>query len=410
MSTTQVLAFFDAGFCSSGPTWEATHRADHWAYSLNQRWSHSYQPHPQTPAGSGRYDLCRAEQAAMVVAAARNVGFTGFVLSLLPWNGGYATGAELLAPHCDESFGLAFQWNNPDTADDDARLRRECRAVVAALGSDRHVRLGGRPTLIVRRPSALSDPSSVLKALRQEAETAGLPGLFVIANAAEKTAKLADAGFDALLDPDPAEWMSCDRHLAHDGFALLQAISGNGELSGLSDNLLNYTTFVLSRMNGRMERAGTLPRILPGFCDIADRQDGGAVILKEMTETRIVKEFYGMFVRKAMSLVEAQFDEGKRAVFVDSWNDWRHHSQIEPTEQNGTGLLTQTQEAIVWGHYLARTQTHHLKPRERVADGGLRRRVSGACAALAEKLDQAGIQSTLSKTIVRTDARDQTHG
>lgn len=387
MNPTQVLAFFDARFCASGPVWESTGHADHWEHALNQRWTRSYQPHARTPAASGRYDLSQTEQAAMVVRAARNIGLNGFVLSLLPGNGGYVTGADMLNGHCDETFGLAFQWNNADAANDPRRLRQECQDVVAALHPWRHVRLDGRPVLIVRHPHALANPALILEMLRQEAASAGLPGLFVIANAAEQTESLSQAGFDALLDPDPAEWISCERHLAHDGFALLQTVAGKAESAGLRDSLLNYTTFISSRMNDRARRGKVFPRVLPEFCDTIDHEDGESVVLKEVKNPISHKELYGMFLRKAISVVESQFKKGERAVFIDSWNGWHHHSQIEPSVQDGGTLLAHTQDAIVWGRYLARTQMTHVKERERTMSGDLRRKISRLCDTLSHTIE-----------------------
>lgn len=305
MSTTRVLAFFDTRFCASGP----------------------------------------------VVAAARGAGLGGFVLDLLPWNGGYVCGAEMLDRYCDGDFGLAFQWDNGEVDGDQDRLHRACVAVVAALRPWRHVVLGGHPVLIVRRPHALPDAALVTAMLRHEATAQGLSGLYLIANAAEASGVLGQAGFDAFLDPDPADWTSCAR--------------------------------AASRMVDRPRCGKVLPRVRSAFGDWPDHPDGGAMVL---TDTK--SALYGMLLREAVDAVEDQFPAGERAVFVDSWNGWRKRSQIEPTSQAADTLLRETRDAIAWGRYLARSRQSRLKePECRLSDDS-RAGIAALCAQVAAEVER----------------------
>lgn len=382
MSTTRVLAFFDARFCSTGPLWEAAGRPNHWRHCLEPRSLHATHPLIQTPSSLGAYDLAQPDQAAAVVAAARGAGLGGFVLDLLPWNGGYVCGAEMLDSHCDDDFALAFQWDNGDLGGDWQRLHHACAAVVAALRPWRHAPLAGCPVLIIRRPHGVPDPALVVAMLRREAISQGLPGLYVIANAAECRGSIADAGFDALLDPDPAEWVSCDRASRADGYALLQAMAGQGDAALLRDQVLEYQVFSASRMVNRNVRGKVLPRVLPAFSDWPDHSDGGAVVLMNATPAA-----YSMFLRKALAVVEHLFPAGERAVFVDSWNDWRRRSQLEPTTRLGDSLLRDTRDAIAWGRYLARTQVPHIKQAEVPLSDGHRVAITTLCARLAADLE-----------------------
>lgn len=382
MSTTRVLAFFDTRFCSSGALWEAAGRPNHWRHCLEPRALRANHPHLQTPSSLGVYDLSRPEQAAAVVAAARGAGLGGFVLDLLRWDVGYVTGAEMLDSHCDQTFGLAFQWDHGDLGADWEDQHRACAAVVAALRPWRHANLGGRPVLILRRPHALPDAARILSMLRREATAQGLPGLYLIANASENRGRVAEAGYDALLDPGPAEWVSCEGALRADGYALLQALAGNGDGGGLRDQVLDYLTFAASRMVNRTRRGPVLPRVLPGFCDWADRPDGGAVILSNITPS-----VYGMFLRKAVAVVEHLFPADQRAVFLESWNGWRHRSQIEPTTAAADTLLRDTRDAIAWGRYLARTQDVHGKQPEQSLPANDRAAIARLCAELERRLE-----------------------
>lgn len=382
MSTTPVLAFFDTRFCSAGPVWEAAGRPNHWRHCLEPRLLRAAHPPIQTPSALGVYDLSRPEQAAAVVAAARGVGLGGFVLDLLPWDGGYVCGAEMLDSLCDDSFGLAFQWDHGDVGGDWDRLHRACTAVVGALRPWRHVLLGGCPVLIVRRPHALSDPALAVAMLRSEAVAQGLPGLYLIANSAEATGALDQAGFDCLLDPNPAEWISCERATRDDGYALLQALAGQGDAAALRDQILDYQTFAASRMVNRSLRGKVLPRVLPGFTDWPDHPDGGAVVLMNANPAP-----YAMFLRKALAVVEELFPAGQRAVFLDSWNFWRNRSQIEPTTRGADSLLRETRDAIAWGRYLARTQQVAIKAPELRLPDEQRAAIAALCSQLSMELE-----------------------
>lgn len=382
MSTTRVLAFFDSRFCASGPVWDATGKADHWRRSLAPRPRHDSHPPIQTPQQDG-YDLSQPQQAAAVVAAARGTGLGGFVLDLLPWNGGYVCGAEMLDPYCDGDFGLAFQWDNGDGGGDWDRLHQACIAVVAALRPWRHVRLGGHPVLIVRRPHALPDAALVTAMLRHEATAQGLSGLYLIANAAEASGILGQAGFDAFLDPDPADWVSCENTNRDDGYAHLLVRTGQGDAAALRDQSLDALAFVASRMVNRPRRGKVLPRVLPAFADWPDRPDGGAVVLTG-TKTAL----YGMFLRKAIDVAEDLFPADERAVFVDSWNGWRKGSQIEPTSQAADTLLRETRDAIAWGRYLVRSRQIRLKEPERRLSDDSRAGIAALCAQVAVEVER----------------------
>lgn len=298
MSPTRVLAFFDTRFCASGP----------------------------------------------VVAAARGVGLGGFVLDLLPWNGGYVCGAEMLNRYCGDDFGLAFQWDNGEVGGDRDRLHRACSAVVAALRPWCHALLGGHPVLIVRRPHALPDAALVTAMLRREATAQGLSGLYLIANTAEVSGVLGQAGFDAFLDPDPVDWGSCAR--------------------------------AASRMANRPRRGKVLPRVRSV---LTDHPDGGALV-----PANTVTALHGMFLRKAIDETDDLFPADERAVFVDSWTGWRKRSQIESPDP----LLRQTRDAIAWGRYLVRSRQVRLKEPERRLSDHSRAGIAALCAQVAAEVER----------------------
>lgn len=385
----KVIAFFDARFQESGPLWEALGRRNHWRWSLEPRPARSFQQSLRMPSRLGAYDLARPEMAASVVMAAREAGLAGFALDLYRAREGYLTGAECLDPWCDGDFGLAFRWDNGLRGASSATMdweghRRDLAAVVAAMRPWRHATLGGRPVLVIQRPHTLAEPALTVTLLQEEARRAGLPGLYIIANAAEETPRLGGAGFGALLDPDPAEWVSCDVVTPDTGFTILQALAGYEDAAVVLDTVLNYRTFSCSRMVNRSRRGKVLPRVMPAFSNWPDHDERGAVNL-----VNTFPSLYNAFMRKSISVVSDAFAEDERAVFLDSWNYWRYGSQIEPETRRGDSLLRETRSAINWGRYVARTQVPVHKAEAVTLDSAARARIDTLCSKLMQAVEAA---------------------
>lgn len=275
----RVLAFFDARFQSSGELWEAGGRVDNWDRILGihpLRRHHS--PLLQPSKALGRYDLADARSVGRVVAVARAAGIGGFVLDCHRHGDRYVTGAECLDAWCDEDFGVAFRWN-PYTdgvaGQDEAAQSVTVAALMDAITGFGHVLADGRAVLVVNDPYRLPRPARTVALLREAASTAGIGGLYLVATAAEAKGGLLDAGFDALLDPNPAQWASCKPADLLTGYTFLQAEAGQADGGMFDDTLMTYTQFVNSRMIGRPSRGKVLPRVMPDFANWTEHPQGG---------------------------------------------------------------------------------------------------------------------------------------
>ncbi|TWB54358.1 glycoside hydrolase family 99-like domain-containing protein [Nitrospirillum viridazoti] len=350
----RVLAFFDARFQSSGPLWQALGSGDPWARALDAypaRRHHS--PLLQPGKALGRYDLADAAGAGRVVAVARATGIGGFVLDCHRFEGGYLTGAECLDVWCDDDFGLAFRWT-PAPVDDPAS---DAAALMAAIAGFSPLLADGRQLLVVNEPYTLPDPAGTVALLRQAAVAAGLGGLYLVATAAEARGGLLDAGFDALLDPGPAQWRSCKPAELLNGYTFLQAEAGHADGGMFDDTIMSYAQFVNSRMVDRPSRGKVFPRVVLDFADWPDHPQGGATLLASTSSV-----LYRRFLAGAMVHVAQHFPEAERLVFIDSWNHWRQRSQIEPTTQFGSTVLDETANGIRQGGYVALTRVGEPTP------------------------------------------------
>ncbi|WP_044562855.1 glycoside hydrolase family 99-like domain-containing protein [Azospirillum sp. B4] len=374
--TLRVLAFFDARFQLSGPLWQALGGGDPWQSALAAypaRRHHS--PLLQPGKALGRYDLADAASAGRVVAVARAAGIGGFVLDCHRHEGRYLTGADCLDPWCDTDFGLAFRWT-PAPVEDAAV---DAVALMEAIAGYSPVMADGRPLLLVNEPYKLPDPAGTVALLRQAAADADLGPIYLVATAAEARGGLLDAGFDALLDPSPAQWRSCKPAELLNGYTFLQAEAGQADAGMFDDTIMSYAQFVNSRMVDRPTRGKVFPRVVLDYADWPDHPQGGATLLASTSSV-----LYRRFLAGAMVHVAHHFPEGERLVFIDSWNHWRQRSQIEPTTQFGATVLDETANGIRQGGYVALTRVGEPAPGQSPAvDYGI---IAALCRQIEDEL------------------------
>ena len=352
--TVSVLAFFDTRFQSNaaarrwGGGWPAVGAA--------RPASHAHPP-LALPAGLGCYDLEQGQSAAQVVGLARAAGIDGFVVECR-WDGqDYWTGAAPLAPLTGDSFGLAYLWRNEEDAfwcqpAPMAARQERAERLIRALAQAAPALLGGRVVLIVDRPAALSDVAESIALLREAAAAQGLPGLYLLSNGARPV----EWGYDAALDPGPAEWQVSSPANRPDGFALLEIMAGLKDSVEAQDRFYAYTLFVVSRMVRRERRGKAMPRVFPAFYDWASHPNGGATLLTHHGGKPVEPYWFELFLENAMLLARHSLPAGEQAVFLQSWNGWLEGSQIEPSQQEGDLIYNAARKAIARARYILKTQ------------------------------------------------------
>ncbi|HVI52596.1 MAG TPA: glycoside hydrolase family 99-like domain-containing protein [Candidatus Sulfotelmatobacter sp.] len=355
----RVLAFFDTRYqpalAGGADPWKALRDArapSRLHFALDQ------------PSTLGMYDLSERTVAAQVVLFARNAGVDGFVVDVL-WDEArksYQTGAEPLAIATGESFGLAFQWRNgPDAfwqapASVEARQERAA-ALVGALKVGHPALMDGRLPLVVKYPKLVWEPAETLALLRREAEAAGLPGLYLIACRAEdRDGKYTKGqGYDALIDPGPAEWQSCPPSNNPSGLDYLEVMAGLRDSVEYLDRFYDYPLFAVARMINRDQRGKVLARVFPGYFDWQKHPEGGAMHLvnRKTNGTQPVdRHLYGLFFENAMLWTRNNIPPDERVVFLDSWNGWLTGSQVEPSLMEGDLVYNATRAAIDRARYV----------------------------------------------------------
>ncbi len=378
----RVLAFFDTRYQSSPDIQRLGGGTDPWRPLLDARPVSRQHFALNMPSTLGRYDLTDQAALARVVGMAIQAGIDGFVVDLRWAGDGYVTGSQVLAPACSDTFGLAFRWRNGDEpfwkapAAPEQRLER-ARNLVAALKVGTATAADGRTLLIVDSPKDLALPADTIALLQREARRGGLAGLYVVAHRAEDKGRFLSNGFDALIDPGPADWHSCPPNNRTSGLDFLEVMAGLKDSVEYLDKFFPYLLFAVSRMINREQRGKAFPRVFPSFYNWAQYPDGGATHLVNQGNRAIETYWYGLFMENAMLFAHQAFPANERFVFLESWNGWLDGSQVEPSLLDGDLVYNATRDAIDRGRYVIRT-------REIAPTGGLDEQLKARIALLVE--------------------------
>lgn len=179
-----------------------------------------------------------------------------------------------------------------------AAAKRLFGEIAAGLGDRRHLRLEGRPILLVRDVAKLEEPRAVAAAWRAAATAKGLGELHLCAAEPVPADRPQDLGFDSVLEappPDPGD--PADR---------------------------------TGRVAAAVMRPWPAHRL---FRAVECRRDAADPLAGEL---------YEHWLR---STVEATRRRGESLVFVDSWNDWPRAAYLEPDDGDGRGALLATRRA-----------------------------------------------------------------
>jgi lipopolysaccharide biosynthesis protein len=315
-----------------------------------------YQPH--LPADLGFYDLRVPEVRERQADLARDAGITGFAYYHYWFNGRQLLDrpvTEVLRTG-EPQFPFLLVWANEnwtrrwDGAESEVLLRQDyskeddldhIRALRTALCDERYLRRNGKPMLAIYRASLLPSSLATTDLWRQEAESWGLPGLYLIRveSSWREAGDPRSQGFDSAVDFQPAH-----RALPHPALPfrvrrLLSTIAGRR-----SDHVASYRKFVANVLNEQPPPYLRWPCVTPGF-DNSPRRSAGAWILK-----RPSPEIYRLWLAEAVrrSHEAARQYERRRdgLLFINAWNEWAEGNHLEPDQRFGHSFLDATRAVL----------------------------------------------------------------
>jgi lipopolysaccharide biosynthesis protein len=299
---------------------------------------------PTLPADLGFYDLRVPETRHAQGELARQYGVEGFVY----WHYWFGGGDRILDRPFGEvlatgepDVGFALAWANqtwtgtwhgapdrilkqqryPGVEDDAAHFE----AVLPAFRDERYIRVGGKPIFYVFRPEELPDAAAWVDRWQTMARTAGLEGLYLVAEISD----LLGRG---------AKYTSSDA----DGFDA-------GVYMRLPAHVDRTTTL---RMRARRKLRGG-PEVWPYAHDIVQKYPRGRRIQpcvypnwdntpragrRGLALTGASPAGFEANMRDAVAQLQDRPRE-ERLLWVKSWNEWAEGNHLEPDLRNGHGWL-----------------------------------------------------------------------
>lgn len=303
-----------------------------------------YQPH--LPGELGFYDLRLVDVMRRQAELAKLYGVEGFCFHYY-----WFAGKRLLERPLDQllasdiNLPFCICWANEnwtrrwDGLESEVLLAQDYgpeddRAFITALEpvlrDRRYIRVGGRPLIILYRPSLLPDAAATLERWRQHCRDAGIGELFLCMVQFDKLDP-REYGFDAAVEFPP-----------HKIAAGLPSINGQLEIVNPSfqGNVVDYADVVRSSLSQPVPEFDMVRGVFPGWDNDA-RKPGRGYSVARSSPAR-----YRAWLRSAIAYARRHPVRGESLVFVNAWNEWAEGAHLEPDRRYGYAYLEATRQAL----------------------------------------------------------------
>jgi lipopolysaccharide biosynthesis protein len=296
-----------------------------------------YQPH--VPGELGYYDLTDPAVRDAQAALARSHGIHGFCYYHYWFNGQRLLEAPLDAVlHSGRpDFPFCVCWANEnwtrrwDGLDHEILMqqvygqedsRAFLRSLLPLFSDRRYIRVGGRPLLLVYKAALIPELARTVGLWREEARSAGLAGLYLVACQTVGETDPVRLGFDAGCEFPPhghnAVWLNASLRLSNPAF------------DGL---VTSYKSQVVQSLERPMPGFRLFRTVMPAWDNTARRQDRGTVFVGSSPE------LFEHWVAEVAAQTRAHHAGDERLMFVNAWNEWGEGCHLEPDQRHGRQYL-----------------------------------------------------------------------
>jgi lipopolysaccharide biosynthesis protein len=205
--------------------------------------------------------------------------------------------------------------------------------IARQLEDARALRIGGKPVVMVYRPSIIPAPRLMTEIWRERAHKRGWPGLYLIAANAFGYDAHAEDGFDALAE-FPPHGIAADRIEA--SLAWLNPRHGGAvyDYSKLAERQAR-------RLDGARRGGATVfPGVMPGWDNEARRPGAGAIY------DGAAPQAYAQWLAAAVRYAARELPGDRRIVFLNAWNEWAEGAYLEPDRRFGRAYLAATAQVL----------------------------------------------------------------
>jgi hypothetical protein len=314
---------------------------------------------PHVPADLGFYDLRLPEAREAQASLARAYGVHGFCYYHYWFNGRRVLErpfSEVLSsgrpdlPFClcwaNENWTRAWDGRQRDllleqhySAEDD---REHIRALLPALRDPRYILEDGRPLLLIYRARLLPNPRQTTDIWREEAERAGLAGLYLcrVESFHEERDDPGALGFDAAVEFQP-DWVILGPPWRQQ---LLRRVARRIKLARIlidhdPPNLYPYDRLVEHSLAKPTPSYRRFPCVTPMWDNTARRRRGPTMLSGSTPKQ------YERWLAKTIAR-ESRSGRAPVTVFINAWNEWAEGCHLEPDVRHGRQYLEATRRAI----------------------------------------------------------------
>lgn len=311
-----------------------------------------YQPH--VPADLGFYDLRVPETRAAQAELARAHGieafcyyhywFAGKRIIERPFNEVLVSGQPDF-PFClcwaNQTWsgiwhGLADRVLIEQTYPGVEDHRRHFETLLPAFLDKRYLKVDGRPLFMVYNPLDFQEPERVMDLWRGFAASAGLPGLFLVAEHPRPDWNPRSHGYDAAvtirLRPRRPLWIPWSEPL--------KKVRNKFKDWAGRPTVHQYADFIGDSVHDRVSGIENFPCLIPNW-DNTPRSGSNGLVLQGSTP-----EAFRRHVRRALDRMRDVPLE-HRIIFIKSWNEWAEGNHLEPDLRFGLGYLEVLREELM---------------------------------------------------------------
>lgn len=209
------------------------------------------------------------------------------------------------------------------SAEDDLAFIRDA---LRYFSDSRHIRVNGRPMLLVYHAALLPNMVATLDRWRETCVQEGEAEPYCVMVQSFTNIDPREHGFDATAQFPP-----------HAAQTPVRLESVHNDFKG---DLFSYDNVVASSMARWTTEYRIFPGAMPAWDNTPRRMERGRIFIGSTPEK------YEDWLRAACAFARAHLPPEERFVFINSWNEWAEGAQLEPSAAHGFAYLNATSRAV----------------------------------------------------------------
>jgi O-antigen biosynthesis protein len=303
-----------------------------------------YQPH--VPGELGYYDLNDPAVQRRQVELAKLYGIGGFCFYFYWFNGKRLLDMPIDSyVNSDLDLPFCLCWANEDwsrrwdggkgevlisqhhCADDDLAFIDH---VSRYMRDSRYIRVGGKPLLVVYRPSLLPSAIATAKRWRDRCLANGVGEIYLAYTQSFDVGDPARYGFDAAVEFPPNN--SSPPKITDEVAPLAE---------NFASTIYDWRVFVERSKNYQQYPHRMFRTVCPSWDNTPRKKNLGAVFLNSSPE------LYQQWLENAIADTEQRTpNPADRLIFVNAWNEWAEGAHLEPDARYGYAFLEASRRAL----------------------------------------------------------------